>query len=194
MNDAEHEAAMKALQLEMRGRIAAARRRKGLIIVHTGDGKGKTSAALGMLLRSLGHGFKCAVVQFIKASASAESLLRSPLLRWDKVGQGFTWNTQSRAADTECARAGWELVLRHLADPELRFLLLDELNVVLSYQYLPVDEVVAALQSKREDLHVVITGRGAPPALIGIADLVTEMKQVKHPFNQGIRAQPGIEF
>jgi cob(I)alamin adenosyltransferase len=191
----DHEAEMKALQQEMRGKMAAARRRKGLIIVHTGDGKGKTSAALGMLLRSLGHGFKCAVVQFIKGGrGTAESLLASPLLRWDKVGQGFTWDTQSREKDTNCARAGWDLVRRHLSDPELKFLLLDELNIVLSYEYLPAAEVIEALRSKREDLHVVVTGRGALPALIEIADLVTEMKEIKHPFKEGIRAQPGIEF
>jgi len=191
----DHEAEMKALQKEMRGKMAAARRRKGLIIVHTGDGKGKTSAALGMLLRSLGHGFKCAVVQFIKGGrGTAESLLASPLLRWDKVGQGFTWDTQSREKDTKCARAGWDLVRRHLSDPELKFLLLDELNIVLSYEYLPAAEVIEALRSKREDLHVVVTGRGALPALIEIADLVTEMKEIKHPFKEGIRAQPGIEF
>jgi cob(I)alamin adenosyltransferase len=185
---------MKELQKEMRGKMAAARRRKGLIIVHTGDGKGKTSAALGMLVRSLGHGFKCAVVQFIKGRGTAESLLKSPVLRWDKVGQGFTWDTQSREQDTKCARDGWELVLRHLADPDLKFLLLDELNIVLSYEYLPVAEVIEALRGKRDDMHVVITGRGAPPELIDIADLVTEMKEIKHPFKQGIRAQPGIEF
>ena len=196
MTDAnEHEAEMKALQKQMRSKMAAARRRKGLIIVHTGDGKGKTSAALGMLLRSLGHGFKCAVVQFIKGGrGTAESLLASPLLRWDKVGQGFTWDTQSREKDTQCARAGWALVRRHLADPELKFLLLDELNIVLSYEYLPAAEVIEALRNKREDLHVVVTGRGALPALIEIADLVTEMKEIKHPFKEGIRAQPGIEF
>ncbi len=191
----DHEAEMKAMQKEMRGKMKAARRRKGLIIVHTGDGKGKTSAALGMLLRSLGHGFKCAVVQFIKGGrGTAESLLQSPLLQWDKVGQGFTWDTQSREKDTQCARAGWELVLRHLADPELKFLLLDELNIVLSYDYLPVAEVIEALRKKRDDLHVVVTGRGAHPALIELADLVTEMREIKHPFKEGIRAQPGIEF
>ena len=191
----DHEAEMKAMQKEMRGKMKAARRRKGLIIVHTGDGKGKTSAALGMLLRSLGHGFKCAVVQFIKGGrGTAESLLASPLLQWDKVGQGFTWDTQSREKDTQCARAGWELVLRHLADPELKFLLLDELNIVLSYEYLPVAEVIEALRKKREDMHVVVTGRGALPALIEVADLVTEMREIKHPFKEGIRAQAGIEF
>jgi len=191
----KHEAEMKALQKEMRGKMAAARRRKGLIIVHTGDGKGKTSAALGMLLRSLGHGFKCAVVQFVKGGrGTAESLLKSPLLQWDKVGQGFTWDTQSREKDTKCARDGWDLVQHHLADPELKFLLLDELNIVLSYEYLPAAEVIESLRNKRDDLHVVVTGRGALPALIELADLVTEMKEIKHPFKQGIRAQPGIEF
>jgi len=196
MTDAtKHEAEMKALQKEMRGKMAAARRRKGLIIVHTGDGKGKTSAALGMLLRSLGHGFKCAVVQFVKGGrGTAESLLKSPLLQWDKVGQGFTWDTQSREKDSKCARDGWNLVQRHLADPELKFLLLDELNIVLSYEYLPAAEVIESLRDKRDDLHVVVTGRGALPALIDLADLVTEMKEIKHPFKQGIRAQPGIEF
>jgi cob(I)alamin adenosyltransferase len=190
-----HETEMKAVQKEMRAKMAAARRRKGLLIVHTGDGKGKTSAALGMLLRSLGHGFKCAVVQFIKGDrGSAEALLESPLLQWDRVGEGFTWDTQSRERDTRCARAGWELVRRHLEDPELKFLLLDELNIVLGYDYLPLTEVIEALRNKPENLHVVVTGRGAPPALIEIADLVTEMKEIKHPFKQGIKAQRGIEF
>jgi len=135
------------------------------------------------------------VVQFVKGGrGTAESLLKSPLLQWDKVGQGFTWDTQSREKDIKCAREGWNLVRRHLADPELKFLLLDELNIVLSYEYLPAAEVIESLRNKRDDLHVVVTGRGALPALIEIADLVTEMKEIKHPFKQGIRAQPGIEF
>lgn len=191
----DHDARMQALQAEMRAKMAAARDRKGLIVVHTGDGKGKTTAALGMLLRSLGHGYKCAVLQFIKGDrATAESLLASPLLSWERVGEGFTWDTQSRERDMAKAREGWEKALVRMADPELKFLLLDELNIVLSYGYLPVEEVVEALQAKREDLHVVVTGRGAPEALIAIADLVTEMKEIKHPFHSGIRAQPGIEF
>ena len=191
----DHEARMQALQAEMRTKMAAARERKGLLIVHTGDGKGKTTAALGMLLRALGHGFKCAVLQFIKGDrATAESLLASPLLSWERVGEGFTWDTQSRERDMAKAREGWDRALVHLADPELKFLLLDELNIVLSYGYLPVEEVVEALQAKRDDLHVVVTGRGAPEALVAIADLVTEMKEIKHPFQSGIRAQPGIEF
>lgn len=193
--EAKHKADMTALQMEMRAKMAAARERKGLLIIHTGDGKGKTSAALGMLLRSLGHGFKCAVVQFIKGDrGSAETLLQSPLLSWERVGEGFTWDTQSRERDIRKAREGWERVLGRLADPELRFLLLDELNIVLAYGYLPVPEVVEALKAKRADLHVVVTGRGAPSELIGLADLVTEMKEIKHPFAHGIQAQAGIEF
>jgi cob(I)alamin adenosyltransferase len=193
--EAEHKAGMEALQAEMRAKMASARERKGLLIVHTGDGKGKTSAALGMLLRSLGHGFKCAVVQFIKGDrGSAETLLKSPLLTWDRVGEGFTWDTQSRERDTRKAREGWERVLKLLGDPDLKFLLLDELNIVLAYGYLPVPEVVEALKDKRADLHVVVTGRGAPPELIALADLVTEMKEIKHPFAHGIQAQAGIEF
>ena len=191
----DHEARMQALQAEMRAKMAAARERKGLLIVHTGDGKGKTTAALGMLLRALGHGFTCAVFQFIKGDrATAESLLASPLLSWERVGEGFTWDTQSRERDMAKAREGWEKALARMADPDLKFLLLDELNIVLSYGYLPVEEVVAALKAKREDLHVVVTGRGAPEALIAIADLVTEMKEIKHPFAHGIRAQAGIEY
>ncbi len=195
MNEAQdHEARMQALQAEMRAKMAAARDTKGLIIVHTGDGKGKTTAALGMLLRALGHGFTCAVLQFIKGDrATAESLLASPLLSWERVGEGFTWDTQNRERDIAKAREGWEKALARMADPDLRFLLLDELNIVLAYGYLPVEEVIAALKTKREDLHVVITGRGAPEALIALADLVTEMKEIKHPFQHGIRAQAGIE-
>lgn len=191
----DHAERMQALQAEMRAKMAAARDRKGLIIVHTGDGKGKTSAALGMLLRSLGHGFKCAVFQFIKGDrATAESLLASPMLRWERVGEGFTWDTQNRDRDITKAREGWEKALAAMADPDLKFLLLDELNIVLAYNYLPVDEVIAALKAKRADLHVVVTGRGAPEGLIALADLVTEMKEIKHPFAHGIQAQAGIEF
>ncbi|HET8901769.1 MAG TPA: cob(I)yrinic acid a,c-diamide adenosyltransferase [Holophagaceae bacterium] len=194
-SEAAHKAEMETLQAEMRSKMAAARERKGLLIVHTGDGKGKTSAALGMLLRSLGHGFKCAVVQFIKGDrGSAETLLKSPLLSWERVGEGFTWDTQSKERDIQKAREGWTRVLDHLADPDLKFLLLDELNIVLAYHYLPVAEVVEALKAKRADLHVVVTGRGAPPELIELADLVTEMKEIKHPFTQGVQAQAGIEF
>jgi len=193
--DAEHRERMNELQLEMRAKMKAAKERRGLVICHTGDGKGKTSAAFGMLTRMLAHGHKCAVVQFIKSSNDAvESLLRGPLLTWDHVGEGFTWDTQDKAADIACCRLGWELALKHLADPEVDFVLLDELNVVLQLEYLPIDEVLVALRAKRIDQHVVVTGRGARPEVIELADLVTEMRVIKHPFAAGIKAQAGIEF
>jgi cob(I)alamin adenosyltransferase len=196
MTDPEtHHRQMEKLKKVMDAKVARATGEKGLVIVHTGNGKGKTTAALGMLLRALGHGMKCAVVQFVKGDmATAEELLRSPLLAWDRCGEGFTWNTQDRQRDMDHARAGWELALARMADPELGFLLLDELNIVLAHGYLPVAEVLAALEAKGPDLHVVITGRGAPEALVAAADLVTEMKEIKHPFRAGIGAQKGIEF
>lgn len=191
----QHRERMRALQEEMRAKVRAARDKRGLLMVHTGDGKGKTTAGFGMLTRMLAHGRKCAVVQFIKASNDAvERLLRGPLLTWDHYGEGFTWDTQDKAADIACCRAGWARALEHFADPDMDFVLLDELNVVLQLGYLPAEEIVVALKSKRPDLHVVVTGRGAPPELIEAADLVTEMRMIKHPFEAGVQAQAGIEF
>ncbi len=190
-----HERRMKKLQGEMHAKIRAARTRRGLLIVHTGDGKGKTTAAFGMLARMLAHKRRCGVVQFIKTGTDAVAkLLKGPLLSWDRVGDGFTWDTQDREADIASCREGWSIALRHMRDPEVKFLLLDELNVVLSFGYLALDEVLEALRGRRSDLHVVCTGRGAPPALLAAADLVTEMREVKHPFHQGVAAQSGIEF
>jgi cob(I)alamin adenosyltransferase len=191
----EHRAAMQSLQAEMDAKIAAAKEKRGLIIVHTGDGKGKSSSAFGMLARMIGHRRRCGVVQFIKSGAdAAERSLRGPYLEWHATGGGFTWNTQDRAADIARCRAGWDLALGFFANPEIHFVLLDELNIVLAYDYLPKDEVLAALRGKQRDQHVVITGRGALPELIEIADLVTEMREVKHPFKSGVKAQAGIEF
>lgn len=191
----QHRERMRQLQEEMRAKVRAARDKRGLLIVHTGDGKGKTTAGFGMLTRMLAHGRKCAVVQFIKASNDAvERLLRGPLLTWDHYGEGFTWDTQDKAADIACCRAGWARAREHFADPDMDFVLLDELNVVLHLGYLPVEELVSVLKAKRPDLHVVVTGRGAPPALVEAADLVTEMRVVKHPFDAGVKAQAGIEF
>lgn len=193
--EAEHRERMRELQEEMRAKTGAAKDRRGLLICHTGDGKGKTSAAFGMLARMLAHGRRCAVVQFIKASNDhVERLLRGPLLTWDHYGEGFTWDTQDKAADIACCRAGWARALEHLADPEVDYVLLDELNVVLQLDYLPVAEIAAALATKRVEQHVVVTGRGARPELIALADLVTEMRCVKHPFDAGVQAQAGIEF
>ena len=178
-----------------------ATRSQGLLMVHTGDGKGKTTAALGMLVRSLAHGHACAVVQFIKGPRPTGeqelerwARLAGARLRWDRCGEGFTWTAKERGLDQSRAREGWELVRRHLADPDLRFLLLDELNIVLSHGFLETAAVVEALRARPRALHVVVTGRGAPEALLEAADLVTEMRDLKHPFRAGIQAQAGIEF
>lgn len=193
--EAEHRERMRQLQEEMRAKMRAAKDRRGLLICHTGDGKGKTSAAFGMVARQLAHGNTVAVVQFIKASNDhVERLLRGPLLTWDHYGEGFTWDTQDKAADIACCRAGWARAREHFANPEVDFVLLDEINVVLQLGYLPVAEIVDALKGKLVDQHIVVTGRGAPVELIEAADLVTEMKVIKHPFDVGVPAQAGIEY
>lgn len=195
MTDAEHEAEMQRLQAEMNAKIAAAKEKRDLLMVHTGPGKGKSTAAFGLLLRQLAYKRRCVVVQFVKSGdVAVERFLRGPLLTWHRVGDGFTWDTQNRAADIASCRAGWDLVLQALQDDATQFVLLDEINVVLDYGYLPVDEVVSALVNKKPGRHVVCTGRGAPAALIAAADLVTEMGEIKHPFRAGVQAQPGIEF
>lgn len=172
---------------------------KGLIIVNTGNGKGKTTAALGMVMRSLGHGYNVAIVQFIKGAW--EPAEKAVLEQWQKqlkfhaMGEGFTWETQDRERDIEKAVAAWEKALEYIVNPEYRLVLLDEVNIALKLGYLDVATVIAGLEKKPEDSHVILTGRGAPPELIEKADLVTEMTLVKHPFKeQGVKAQPGIEF
>jgi cob(I)alamin adenosyltransferase len=171
---------------------------KGLLIVHTGPGKGKSTAAFGLVLRGLGHGWKVGVVQFIKGAWSTGE--RAALERfgdqisWRTMGEGFTWETQDRARDIAAARAAWEASRALMADPEIRLLVLDELNIALRYDYLSVDEVLASLAARRPDLHVVATGRNAKPELIAAADLVTEMASTKHHFGAGVKAQAGIEF
>ena len=171
---------------------------KGLLIVHTGSGKGKSTAAFGMVMRAIGHGMRVGIVQFVKgawATGERTVLARFPdLVTMRAMGEGFTWETQDRARDIAAARAAWEAAKAMIADPGYRLVLLDELNIVLRYDYLPVEEVVAALKDKPRDLHVVVTGRNAKPELIDVADLVTEMKLVKHPFRAGVKAQAGIEF
>jgi cob(I)alamin adenosyltransferase len=191
----QHREDMQALQAKMREKMRAAKNKRGLLMVHTGNGKGKSTAAFGMLARSLAHGRKCGVVQFIKATPDAiEKVLRSPNLTWHAVGDGFTWDTQDRAGDIAKCREGWQLACEFFKDPSVSFVMLDELNIVLSMEYLPKDEVLAVLREKREDQHIVITGRGALPELIELADLVTEMTEIKHPFKAGVKAQLGIEF
>ena len=171
---------------------------KGLLIVHTGKGKGKSTAAFGMVMRCLGHGLKVGIVQYVKGGweTGERTLLAEypELITFRTMGGGFTWETQDRGADVAAARAAWEEAKALMADPEIHLLLLDELNIVLSYDYLPIDEVVESLKARRPDLHVVVTGRNAKPELIEAADLVTEMTMVKHPFRSGVKAQMGIEF
>lgn len=180
-------------------RLAERTLEKGLIIVHTGNGKGKTTAALGMVLRSLGHGYQAAIVQFIKGAwEPAEKQVFSlwqDQLAFHAMGEGFTWETQDRDRDIQAAKAAWEKALTYINNPEFRLVLLDEINIALKMGYLTVEEVLQGLDRKPEDSHVILTGRGAPQALVDRADLVTEMTLVKHPFReQGVKAQPGIEF
>ena len=172
---------------------------KGLIIVHTGAGKGKSSSAFGMIVRCVAHGFPCAVVQFIKGAwdTGERRLLTShfgELCQFHAMGEGFTWETQDRARDVAAAEAAFAAAKEMMQDPALHLLILDELNIVLRYDYLDLDRVVADLQARREGLHVVVTGRNAKPALLEAADLVTEMRLVRHPFRQGVKGQLGIEF
>lgn len=180
-------------------RVAQANLEKGLIVVHTGNGKGKTTAALGMVMRSLGHGYRVAIVQFIKGAwEPAEKAVLShwaSQLEFHAMGEGFTWETQDRERDIQQARAAWEKALTFIRNPDFKLVLLDEINVALKLGYLPVEEVLAGLEQKLAESHVILTGRGAPTPLIEKADLVTEMTLVKHPFReQGVKAQPGIEY
>ena len=178
--------------------LATKTEERGLLIVHTGTGKGKSTAAFGMVLRCIGHGMRVGVVQFVKGAwgtGERTVLEKFPdLVTIRAMGEGFTWDTQDRARDIAAAHAAWEAAKAMIADPSYRLILLDELNIVLRYDYLPIEEVVAALTVKPRDLHVVVTGRNAKPELIEIADLVTEMTMVKHPFRSGVKAQAGIEF
>jgi cob(I)alamin adenosyltransferase len=180
-------------------RIAETVADRGLVIVHTGAGKGKTTAALGMVLRSLGHGFRVAIVQFIKGAwEPAEKKAFEPWgeqLKFHATGEGFTWETQDKVRDKMMAQAGWEVALRYLGDPAYRLVLLDEVNIALKKDYLSIEQVLAGVNQRPPMTHVVLTGRNAPDALIERADLVTEMSLVKHPLKlQRIRAQAGIEF
>jgi cob(I)alamin adenosyltransferase len=180
-------------------RLSQASSDKGLIIVHTGNGKGKTTAALGMVLRSLGHGYQVAIVQFIKGAwEPAEKAIFSRFsnqLEFHAMGEGFTWETQDRERDIQKANAAWSKGLEFISNPSFKLVLLDEINVALKLGYLKVEEVLAGLEQKPSQSHLILTGRGAPPELIARADLVTEMTLIKHPLReQGIKAQPGIEY
>ncbi len=177
---------------------AAAQKEKGLLIVYTGTGKGKSTAAFGMGLRILGHQMKLGVVQFIKGalhSAEREVLGNNPNCDFHVVGAGYTWDTQDRAADMKTAANGWAEAVRMINDPSYDMVILDELNIVLKYQYLDLAEVLEVFSNRREMLHIVVTGRHAPERLIALADLVSDIRPVKHPYQeQGIKAQKGVEF
>jgi cob(I)alamin adenosyltransferase len=184
--------------------LATKTKEKGLLIVHTGKGKGKSTAAFGLVARAMGNGMRCGVVQYVKGkweTGERKVLEHFPeQVEIRTMGEGFTWDTQDRARDIKAAKAAWEAskaMIEAARGPEPKFdmVLLDELNIVLRYNYLPLEEVVAFLRDKPKDLHVIVTGRNAKPELIEAADLVTEMTQVKHPFReQGVKAQKGIEF
>jgi len=193
-----HRAKMAKRKAVQDAEVAAKTIEKGLLIVHTGAGKGKSTAAFGLALRMLGRGQRVGVVQFIKGawhSAERDALARfGDQLVWHTMGEGFTWETQDRARDVAAAERAWAKACELMADPNLAMLILDELNIALRYDYLDLAQVVAALKARPYGLHVVVTGRNAKPELVAAADLVTEMNLVKHHFAAGVKAQPGIEF
>jgi len=178
--------------------LATKTEERGLIIVYTGKGKGKSTAAFGLAIRAVGHGMRVGIVQFVKGvweTGERSVFARFPeLVTLKAMGEGFTWDTQDRARDIAAARRAWETAKEMIADPSYNMIILDELNIVLRYDYLPLEEVLEALKNKPRKKHVVVTGRNAKPALVEIADLVTEMTLIKHPFRAGVKAQPGIEF
>jgi cob(I)alamin adenosyltransferase len=197
--DAErHRAKMAKRKAVQDAEVAGKTIEKGLLIVHTGPGKGKSTAAFGLALRMLGRGHKVGVVQFIKGawhSAERDALAAfGDQVSWHTMGEGFTWETQDRARDVAAAGRAWSKALELIADPRFGLVILDELNIALRYEYLDLAAVLASLAGRRDGLHVVVTGRNAKPDLIAAADLVTEMTLVKHHFAAGVKAQPGIEF
>jgi cob(I)alamin adenosyltransferase len=194
----EHAEAMRQLKAERDALMAQKREGAGLLLVHTGDGKGKSSSAFGVVARALGWGHRVGVVQYVKGNwitGERQFFARFPdQVVWRVMGEGFTWETQDRERDIAAARAAWQVSLEMIHDPSLQLVVLDELNIALRYDYLDVAEVVAALKARPPEKHVCVTGRDAKPELVAAADLVTEMKQVKHPFEQGFKAQRGVDF
>lgn len=197
----KHNEKMRAIKAERDEMMKEKRQKKGLILVHTGDGKGKSSSGFGMIMRCIGHRMPCGVVQFIKGGweTGEKKFLRERFAEECKFvvsGEGFTWDTQDRARDIEAANAGWEAAKAMIRDPDMRFVLLDEINIALRYDYLDINDVVAFLKAEKPEMtHVCLTGRDAKPELIEAADLVTEMREIKHPFaEQGVVAQRGTEY
>ena len=198
--NARHNEKMKRLKAQRDALMKHKTEEKGLIMVHTGDGKGKSSSGFGMIMRCIGHGMPCAVVQFIKGNweTGEKTFLRTRFAdqcRFFVSGEGFTWETQDRERDVAAAQNGWKIAQQQILDPEIQFVLLDEINIALRYDYLDIDEVVQFLLTQKPEMtHVCLTGRNAKPELIEAADLVTEMSLIKHPFRDGVKAQLGVEY
>jgi len=197
--DAErHRAKMAKRKAVQDAEVAEKTIEKGLLIVHTGPGKGKSTAAFGLALRMLGRGHRVGVVQFIKGAwhtAERDALAKfGDQLVWHTMGEGFTWETQDRTRDVAAAERAWAKACELIDDPSFAMVVLDEINIALRYDYLNLDKIIAKLTARRPSLHVVVTGRNAKPEMIAAADLVTEMTLVKHHFAAGVKAQPGIEF
>lgn len=194
----DHKEKMQRLKAFVDRRIEAAQEERGILIVFTGPGKGKTTAALGMVMRCLGHGMKVAIVQFIKGAidTAEQRALREfgDLVTFLRLGEGYTWETQDRERDTNVAQEAWGKAVECLQNPEYAMVVLDELNIAVQHEYIAMADVLDAVRNKPVMQHVVITGRGAKPELLEAADLVSEMKMVKHPFRKGIKAQKGVEF
>jgi len=193
-----HKAKMAKRKAVQDAEVASKTIEKGVLLVHTGPGKGKSTAAFGLVLRALGHGWRVGVVQFIKGAwhtGERDALARfGDQVSWHTMGEGFTWETQDKARDIAAAERAFAKAKELMADPSIRLLILDELNIALRYDYLPLDDVIETLRTRRADLHVVVTGRNAKPELMAVADGVTEMGAVKHHFAAGIKAQEGIKF
>ena len=196
--DARHKSKMENRKTIQDAEVASKTIEKGLLIVHTGKGKGKSTAAWGLMLRALGRGFRIGVVQFGKGAWETGErkaiAVFGDQVSWHTLGEGFTWETQDRARDVAAAERAWAKAKELMSDPSIGLVILDELNIALRYDHLPIAEVVETLRARRQDLHVVVTGRNAKPELIEAADLVTEMSLVKHHFAAGVKAQEGIEF
>jgi cob(I)alamin adenosyltransferase len=195
--DDHHKARMQRKKAVVDNSIAAAHVQRGLFLIHTGNGKGKSTAAFGLLARALGHGMRAVVVQFIKSRSDTgeEAFFKqSPNVTWHVMGDGFTWETQNAEQDQQTAQAAWALVKQSLQDPSVDLIILDEFTYTLKYQWLALDEVISAIQHRPEMQHLVVTGRAAQADLIEVADTVSEIALVKHAFQNGVQAMPGIEF
>lgn len=192
-----HEQRMQKKKAVIDGKIAVAQEERGVLVINTGNGKGKSSAAFGVVARALGHGLKVGVVQFVKGRSDTgeEAFFRQqPNVAWHVGGEGFTWETQDKERDAKAARAAWEIARGHLADPALGLVVLDEMTYAFKYGWLPLDEVLATLAARPAMQHVIVTGRAAPEALRAAADTVSEIANEKHAFAAGIKAMPGLDF